>query len=407
VNAPAAAGEPASERVVTLAAAAFLVVAPATSSSGLRVALLIVAALALGHLAFRHGRGRLAPAPPAFVSIPFVLWAALAIASVAWSVDPGYTLSELRREIVYGTLAFGVFCFAADERRLRLWGAALLAGTVALALADLLRGLVAPNAIALNSGSGRFTTHLVTVAPFLLLLAVDRPAGLGRRPALLAAAVVTFLVSALVSENRIVWAAYLVSLVTLCLALAPSLPRERRAKAILTAGLLVAAITTLFAISVVKKTEVYPTARNAGESIEMDVRPKFWSIAVGAIADRPIAGHGFGREILENRFRSEFGDAKGKEFATHGHNIFLNAAVKLGAAGLVTLVLLMAGLTLAHARNLARPSTRIAGAIGLALVAGFLAKNLTDDFFDRHNALVFWALNGLLIGYGRRADAAP
>jgi len=40
--------------------------------------------------------------------------------------------------------------------------------------------------------------------------------------------------------------------------------------------------------------------------------------------------------------------------------------------------------------------------IGLALIAGFLAKNLTDDFLHRHNAQVFWALNGLLVGLGRR-----
>jgi hypothetical protein len=36
------------------------------------------------------------------------------------------------------------------------------------------------------------------------------------------------------------------------------------------------------------------------------------------------------------------------------------------------------------------------------MVAGFVVKNLTDDFFYRHNALVFWALNGMLIGFGAR-----
>jgi hypothetical protein len=201
VNAQAAAGESASERTCALAAAAFLVVAPVSSSPGLRMALLVVAALALGHAAFHHGRDRLAPAPPAFVAIPLALWAALATASLAWSVNPAYTLSELRPEIVYAALAFGVFHFAADARRVRLWSAALLAGLLALCA-------------------------------------------------------------------------------------------------------------------------------------------------------------------------------------------------------------LLAALGLAHARNLARPATRLAGAIGLALLAGFVAKNLTDDFFNRHNALVFWALNGMLIGLGSRAESS-
>jgi hypothetical protein len=47
----------------------------------------------------------------------------------------------------------------------------------------------------------------------------------------------------------------------------------------------------------------------------------------------------------------------------------------------------------------------VLGAIGLALLAAFLVKNLTDDFFNRHNALVFWALNGMLLGLARRPRA--
>ena len=381
-------------------------VAPVSSSPGLRMALLVVAALALGHAAFHHGRDRLAPAPPAFVAIPLALWAALATASLAWSVNPAYTLSELRPEIVYAALAFGVFHFAADARRVRLWSAALLAGTAALAVADLVRELVAPHAFPLNSGDGRFTTHLVMVAPFLAMLAVDAPAGLGRRPGLLAAGVAVFFVSALVSQNCTVWAAYFVSLATLGLALAPSLPPELRRRLYATAGILAVAIAAFFALSLENKLVVYSAARNAGETIEMDLRLKLWPIAGRAIADRPLAGHGFGRNVIEPRFRAEIGDADGKEFAAHGHNLFLNTTVSLGVAGLLALCALLAALGFAHARNLARPATRLAGAIGLALLAGFVAKNLTDDFFNRHNALVFWALNGMLIGLGSRAESS-
>ncbi|MBL0142090.1 MAG: O-antigen ligase family protein [Betaproteobacteria bacterium] len=407
MNATAAAGATASERICALAAAAFLVVAPVTASSGLRVALLAVAALALGHLAFHHGRDRLAPAPPTFVSIPLVLWAALATASLAWSVDPAYTRSELRAEIAYGALAFCVFYFAADGKNIRLWAAALLAGTAVLAVTDLARAFIAPNAASFNSGAGRFTTHLVLAAPFFMLLTVDRPAGFGKRPAILAGGIAVFFAAALASQNRIVWGAFLVSLAVLGGALVPSAPREFGRKALAALGILGAAIVILFGISMMKKVEVYTTARNAGESLERDVRPRFWAIATGAIADRPLAGHGFGRDIIAPRFRAEFGDTEGREFAAHGHNLFLNAAVSLGAAGLAALTILMAALALAHARNLARPATRIAGAIGLALVAGFLVKNLTDDFFNRHNALVFWALNGMLIGFGKRPASGP
>jgi hypothetical protein len=40
------------------------------------------------------------------------------------------------------------------------------------------------------------------------------------------------------------------------------------------------------------------------------------------------------------------------------------------------------------------------GMVGLALVAGFFIKNLTDDFLFRSNAKEFWALSAMLLGYG-------
>jgi hypothetical protein len=46
------------------------------------------------------------------------------------------------------------------------------------------------------------------------------------------------------------------------------------------------------------------------------------------------------------------------------------------------------------------PIACLVGASGLALLAGFLTKNMTDDFFVRQNALLFWSMVGLTLGYG-------
>jgi len=51
------------------------------------------------------------------------------------------------------------------------------------------------------------------------------------------------------------------------------------------------------------------------------------------------------------------------------------------------------------------PAASALGVIGLALLACFVTKNLTDDFLHRHNAQVFWALNGMLLGLSARARA--
>ena len=63
----------------------------------------------------------LARIPRAF-RVGAAFWIALCVASLAWSVDPGYTLAELRREILYGGIAFIVFFAGTREpAQLHLW----------------------------------------------------------------------------------------------------------------------------------------------------------------------------------------------------------------------------------------------------------------------------------------------
>jgi len=403
VNAPLAADERVAARITAAATTAFLVIAPVTSSSGWRVGLLVVAALALGHIAFHHGRHRLAGPLPRHLAVLYALWALLATASLLWSVDPGYTLAELRREVLYGGLAFAVFFYAATGAgRLRLWAGALIAGTAALALFEIVRAHAAPGLAPWHGGPGRFSTHLALVAPFLLLLVMGPPEGFGRPRALAAVAFACFGIAALDTHNRIVWAAFLAALVTVAIGILPVVSADARRRFALGTILAAAGLAGLFALSLAQKLDVsYPGASSAAETFALDHRHQLWSIATEVIEERPVAGHGFGREVLERRYRERMAGT-GYEFATHGHNLFLNTAVSLGALGVALLTALLAALALEHGRNLARPGTRVLGAIGLALLAAFLVKNLTDDFFNRHNALVFWALNGMLVGLGRR-----
>jgi len=268
VNAPLAADGRIAARVCAAATTAFLVIAPVTSSSGWRVSLLVVAALALGHIAFHHGRRHLAGPMPRAIAILYGLWALLATASLAWSADPGYTLAELRREVLYGALAFAVFFHAATSAaRLRLWGGALIAGTAALALFEIVRAHAAPGLGPWHGGPGRFSTHLALAAPFLLLLATPPPEGFGRRPGLAAIAFACFGLAALDTHNRIVWAAFLAALLVIALGMAPAVTapaRRRFAVVTLAAG---AAIAGLFALSVAQKVEVsYPGAASTAVS---------------------------------------------------------------------------------------------------------------------------------------------
>ena len=406
MNAPLASDERVAARVTAAATTGFLLVAPVTSSSGWRVGLLVVAALALGHIAFHHGSRRLAGPMPRSLLALYALWALLATASLAWSADPAYSLSELRREVLYGALAFAVFFHAATSAgRLRLWGGALIAGTVGLALFEIVRAHAAPGLAHWHGGPGRFSTHLALVAPFLLLLMTGPPEGFGPRTGLAGFAFACLGLAALDTHNRIVWVSFLVALATIAVGMAPAVTAAARSRLALGTILAAAALGGLFTLSLAQKLDVsYPGASSTAETFALDHRHRLWAIAAEVIEQRPVAGHGFGREVVERRFRERM-SGSGYEFATHGHNIFLNAAVSLGALGVALLAALVVALALEHGRNLSRPGTRVLGAIGLALLAAFLVKNLTDDFFNRHNALVFWALNGMLLGLARRPRA--
>jgi len=403
MNTTAPAGATPAARVYAIASGIFILAAPVTGSPGWRVTALILAALALAVSVFR----REAPVVPfawprAFVAW-YGAWAAFAALSFLWSGSLDYSMSEWRREILYGALAFAVFYVGtADAQRWRQACLLLMAGAVTLAMAEGARSAFAWGTREFHGGPGRFSTHLVMVVPLVVCLLSEPPLGFGRRVGWAAGVLGVAFAAAFVSSNRIVWMAFLAAFVVLALFARPERPRSARRTA-LAAGL-VAALLVLFALSIEHKArEFYPQLGSSG-SIAHDLRPRFWALAAEAATERPLLGHGYGHEILADRYRAAMGP-RDAEFATHGHNMFLDAAVSLGVTGLGILVAMFATLALAYRRYLSHPPTRLLGAIGLAVLAAFVVKNLTDDFFVRQNALVFWAVNGMLLGLGERLYA--
>ena len=98
----------------------------------------------------------------------------------------------------------------------------------------------------------------------------------------------------------------------------------------------------------------------------------------------------------------------------HGHNVFFDMALQMGLVGLAVFVAVLVLLAAEYRALLRSDELAPLGVIGLAGLAGFLVKCLTDDFLHRHNALVFWALNAMLLGLARsppglrpRAEAGP
>ena len=411
---PSPAGEPppssaalaAAGWVLAASTALLFFLAPAAGSAGLRGAMLAIAAVAAALFRRKHLLHDLRAAPRVFLAA-FCGWALLAALSVRWSVSPAFSFAELRPEVVYALSAFAIFFIAARAvPRWHLWWTSLIAGTLIVLALQLLQDLagVRISRHPMDGGPGPWSTHLVLVAPLLLAIAWPRPWGFDRGTTAKAAALVLLLAAAAETANRIVWAAFAAQLaVVFVVARAmPSMDAEHAARLRRLAVFAALAVIAGFAISVAEKSAVhYRSDPSVTASIDRDLRPKLWSVARTEFARAPLLGHGFGREILEEKFLPITPREGGHPPMRHSHNAFVDVALQLGLAGLALFVAMLAALAWEYRGYLRQARLAPIGVIGLALVAGFVVKNLTDDFFYRHNALVFWALNGMLVGFGR------
>ncbi|HUP96972.1 MAG TPA: O-antigen ligase family protein [Usitatibacter sp.] len=394
--------------LLVAATSAFLFLAPFAGSAGLRAGLLTVAGVVL--LTQPRALRSLVGALPRVVLAAFTTWCVLAAASLAWSENRGYTLGELKSEILYPAMALAIFYAAAAiaPMRWRLWWRALLAGS-AVMLAGLLLQEVLPFALSRHSvveQRGPWSTHLVLVAPLLFVFAWPPPWGEGRPPWMQAVALAVLLLAAWQTQNRVMWVALGLQLL-LAMALWRTLPameptrlRDLRRLTIAAAAI----VAVAFAAALFERNERF-FGENApmSTSFERDLRPRIWSKGVEQWRAAPLVGHGFGREIAAPAFVPLTPHVADHPEIRHAHNTFLDVAVSLGVVGVFTLVVLLGSLVREYALYLRRPDVAPFGVLGLTLIAGFLVKNLTDDFMYRHNALVFWSLNGMLLGLGHAA----
>jgi len=202
------------QRVFLAAAAAFLLVAPFPSSAGWRVFFLLCAGLALAFLA-RRGEQRLElGVVPRTLAIAAVAWVALCVASLAWSVDPAYTLDELRRELAYGLGAFLVFFIGTRSvGRFHLWIATLFFGALLLGLGEWLH-MVFPRVWLFRKaslGPGPLSTHVLMLAPLLLVWAWRPPLGMAQRLHVVVLGAAFLVAAGMAGESRMLWPALLVA----------------------------------------------------------------------------------------------------------------------------------------------------------------------------------------------------
>ena len=148
----------------------------------------------------------------------------------------------------------------------------------------------------------------------------------------------------------------------------------------------------------------FPPQTTLAQTLAEDPRLRLWDRTAQLIQERPWTGFGFGRAIVAEQLKGLLGNP----MLWHAHNLFVDQILQTGSIGLLLFLALLAALCARFARYLRHDDDALAviGIVGLSLIAGFIAKNMTDDFLFRSNAKEFWALLALLVGFGTRLERA-
>jgi O-antigen ligase len=341
----------------------------------------------------RDGVSKLPP-----IWLPFLLWAAWSAASLAWSMEPERSEKELRNEVIYTGIALWT-CYVAAQARgaarvfLPVLAAAAMA-LCALALYHFRQGLES-YATGLHAGPGNLSTALITLLPCGVMGAWYGSRAGWPRTALWGSVFVGLLLAAAYTTlNRTVWIAFGVQLLLIGAFLASrhrllAAVRGRQIAAALAIGLLAA---TAFATLHIQEQR---------SDILRDQRLMLWPEVVQYIEQRPLTGYGFGRGLLRKSLDQDFNN----DLLWHAHNIFLDTALQLGLPGVVLFILVLLA-TLREGWRLARAPDARAAACGIALLAvlaGMVVRNSTDTLLVRQNALLYWGVVGILLGWGGQA----
>jgi O-antigen ligase len=387
---------------LTLAAwtAAFFISASLFSHTvALRLLLLLFTAAVLV-AALVQQRQALKPLPP--IWIPFVLWAAWAALSVAWSEEPQRAGKELLNEIVYTALALWT-CFVAAQARnaARIFLPVLAAAAVlacGIALYEFPMG-PEPYAKGWHGGPGNHAAVLLMLMPCALMAGWygGRAGWSAATRTAIWALVGLLLASAYTTLNRTIWVGFALQLVLLgaLLRLRHGASPDRVTKV---AGAALAAAVIAGGAIMLLHVQAEREASGAGTFLK-DPRLTLWPEVLKRIEERPLTGHGFGRGAIRKSLRENIA---GADLLWHSHNLFLEATVQLGIPGLVLLLALL-GATVREGWKSAMAPDDAAAACGIALVAvvaGMVVRNMTDVLWVRHIALLYWSIVGVLLAWG-------
>lgn len=341
---------------------------------------------------------RRAAVPPIPLKSAIAVWAVVALTSLFYAVDPGYSLSEIKNELGYTMMSFvAFFVVTSDEKRLKWMLFALSAGAFALCLGALVERFSQSHWYEWGGygGTGSFAAYLVALVPMVVLLAFYFQDVRLRWLSLTLLGML--LVAGFFSLQRIVWPVLFLQAVVALLLYRKVFGFSRARVTVILVFLVLVASLFLSLAQMNRLIVEVPSTQ-----IKNDDRLVFWPKVVGRIVEQPLIGAGFGRSAMKAAHRDLIPPEN--TLLWHAHNVVLNYGLAMGVPGIVAILLVFGALLKQYAcfwRSGDR-RLRMLGACGIVFVLGVVSRNMVNDFFLRDQAILFWALNGILLGVGCR-----
>ncbi|MDR6493460.1 O-antigen ligase family protein [Paraburkholderia sp. 22099] len=378
-----------------------------------------LALLALGTLAAACSSER----PPMWrwpLFLPIAGWASWGLASVAWSAYPAVSIHAWCDEVLYPLVSFWGFWLLGTKTphvnrfvMINWIACVLLVGISAVYWGHLQPPTPSTFPLHFYNRVGHTSTLAVfAIALFCGVLLRPRwwPVGV--------AGLVFCLFIGLATLNRFFWPA---AAATLLVALFP-LYRRHIVLALLAFVVVgVATVGTLEYSARLRLSDAQGAAAtrdiaieghqvplpqafsSIGDTVSADTRPKLWAFYTSEAKRHKWIGVGFGKPLPGMVYRNEMPQnllAIEPQALTHAHNLFMNTWLQTGVVGVVLETVLLLWLVGAFWRT--RGGDPWLCAAGIALVAGMIAKNTTDDFMWQTTMLAFWSFAGLLLGSAQR-----
>jgi O-antigen ligase len=334
---------------------------------------------------------------------PWLIYLVVATSTVFYALDPSYSMQEIRVEIFYPAAIFFITAtlIRSPGQWMRMAGLLLL-GNTALAVFTIYTGVTGGTTKdglvgSLNSGVGSYSTYVVTVLPFVAALGWTAWREERRLLAMgVALALAANLAALYFTLNRQSFVALFAEVMVVALLV---LVRGFTWKRAIAAVTIAALLATLVAFQVLHRAA--PSSSTDASSVlqletRQDSRWPVWKWIVADVAGNPWTGAGFGLRSFNLKYEGKvvFDGA-----FWHAHNMVLNKLVQMGVPGAVTFLCLFWAVPWCCRQGLGRGTAERTIALAvIAMAFGVFAKNMTDDFFTRDGALLFWLLAGASLG---------